>query len=122
MFEVGSVCMKLAGRDAGKRCVIVDVVDKYTVVIDGETRRRKCNLKHLEPLGQKVDVSKGASTQEVQKALGYTAPEKKKGKSEKKQAPGKKRVQKQKPVKAEKTKAPAKAKKVSDKKTAEKTE
>jgi large subunit ribosomal protein L14e len=94
--------MKLAGRDAGEKCVIVDVVDKYTVIIDGETRRRKCNLKHLEPLGQKLDVSKGASTSEVQKALGYSAPNKK-GKSDKKQAPKKKRTKKQKPVKTTST-------------------
>ena len=27
MFDIGRVCMKIAGRDAGKKCVIIDVVD-----------------------------------------------------------------------------------------------
>ncbi len=29
--EVGRVCMKLAGREAGKKCVVVDVIDKNFV-------------------------------------------------------------------------------------------
>lgn len=60
-MEVGQLCVKLAGRDAGKKCVIVDVLDNNFVLVDGETRRRKCNIIHLEPLNQKLDVKKGAS-------------------------------------------------------------
>jgi large subunit ribosomal protein L14e len=113
MFEVGVVCMKLAGRDAGKRCVVVDVVDAHTVLVDGETRRRKSNVKHLEPTGQKVHVAKGASTAEVAKHakdLGWTLAEKK-GKKEKAAAPSRKKEAKAKPVKATKpaSEKPAKA-------------
>lgn len=61
MITVGRLCMKIAGRDAGKRCLIVDVLDKRTVLIDGETRRRKCNLNHLEPLDKAAKLSKNAS-------------------------------------------------------------
>ncbi|NJL43990.1 MAG: 50S ribosomal protein L14e [Nitrosarchaeum sp.] len=61
MMDVGRVCVKVAGRDAGRLCVIVDVLDKTYVLIDGQTRRRKCNVQHLEPLKQTVDVRKGAS-------------------------------------------------------------
>ena len=50
MIDIGRVCIKLAGRDAGKKCVIVGILDDKTVMIDGETRRRKCNILHLEPL------------------------------------------------------------------------
>lgn len=60
MIEIGRICIKLAGRDARKRCVIVDVLDKNYVLIDGETRRRKCNILHLEPLNKVVDIKKGA--------------------------------------------------------------
>ncbi|MBW2967187.1 50S ribosomal protein L14e [Candidatus Woesearchaeota archaeon] len=60
MMEVGRLCVKIAGRDAGKKCVIVDTFDDKTVLIDGETRRRKCNLKHLEPLKETLRISKGA--------------------------------------------------------------
>lgn len=64
-MEVGQLCVKLAGRDAGKKCVIVDVLDNNFVLIDGETRRRKCNITHLEPLNQKADIKKGAAHDSV---------------------------------------------------------
>jgi large subunit ribosomal protein L14e len=65
MMEVGRLCVKIAGRDAGKKCVIVEVVDEKFVMIDGETRRRKCNVKHLEPLEETIKISKGANHQAV---------------------------------------------------------
>jgi len=69
MVDIGRVCVKIAGRDAGKKCVVVDVLGKEMVMIDGETRRRKCNLAHIEPLDKKVDIKKGASHEEVMAAL-----------------------------------------------------
>ena len=68
-MEVGKLCVKIAGRDAGKKCVIVEVIDNTYVLIDGGTRRRKCNKMHLEPLDQKLDIKKGASHSEVTKAF-----------------------------------------------------
>ncbi len=69
MIHVGRVCIKIAGRDAGRRCVVVDVLDNTFVLIDGETRRRKCNILHLEPLDLIVDIEKGASHESVAEAL-----------------------------------------------------
>ena len=69
MIEVGRVCVKIAGRDSGKKCVVVDVLEKSIVLIDGETRRRKCNACHLEPLKKKLAIKKGASHEEVMAAL-----------------------------------------------------
>lgn len=71
MIEIGRLCVKLVGRDAGKECLIVDILDKNKnfVLIDGNTRRRKCNTDHLEILPQKADIKKGASHEEVVKAL-----------------------------------------------------
>ncbi|MFA5797750.1 MAG: 50S ribosomal protein L14e [Candidatus Woesearchaeota archaeon] len=65
MFEIGRVAIKLAGRDAGQKCVIVDVLEGKYVVIDGMTRRRKCNMLHLEPMDQILDIEKGASHEEI---------------------------------------------------------
>jgi large subunit ribosomal protein L14e len=65
MIEVGRLCVKLAGRDAGKKCVVVDIIDKTFVLIDGSTRRRKCNVGHLEPLTQVLDIKKGCSHDDV---------------------------------------------------------
>jgi large subunit ribosomal protein L14e len=69
MFEIGRICMKIAGRDAGKKCVIIDVFDQHYVMIDGQTRRRKCNINHLEPLNQLVQISKNALVPEVIRVL-----------------------------------------------------
>jgi large subunit ribosomal protein L14e len=69
MFEIGRICMKIAGRDAGKKCVIIDAVDQHYVIIDGQTRRRKCNINHLEPLNQLVQISKNAPVPEVIRVL-----------------------------------------------------
>jgi large subunit ribosomal protein L14e len=74
MIDVGRICVKTAGRDAGMKCVVVEVIDDNFVLIDGETRRRKCNIMHLEPLDKTVELKKGASHAEVTKAferLGY---------------------------------------------------
>jgi large subunit ribosomal protein L14e len=68
-IEVGRVCIKTAGREAGKVCVIVDILDKNFVIVDGLVKRRRCNIKHLEPTEKKVDIQKGASTEEVKLAL-----------------------------------------------------
>lgn len=68
MIEIGRVCMKIAGRDAGLKCVVVDILDDF-VLIDGQTRRRKCNPMHLEPLDQKLEVEKGASHEQVVSAF-----------------------------------------------------
>ena len=79
MTEIGRVCVKIAGRDAGKKCVIVDADEKGFVLVDGETRRRKVNPSHLEPLEQTLKIKKGASHEEVVaafKTIGIAIPEK----------------------------------------------
>ncbi|WP_457611716.1 KOW motif-containing protein, partial [Methanocaldococcus sp.] len=34
-IEIGRVCIKTLGREAGNTCVIVDILDKNFVLIDG---------------------------------------------------------------------------------------
>lgn len=65
MIEVGRICYKIAGRDAGKKCVIIDVIDDNFVMIDGETRRRKCNVKHIDPQKDNIKIKKGADHKTV---------------------------------------------------------
>lgn len=69
MFDVGRLCMKVAGRDAGKYCVVVEVLDDHHVLVDGETRRRKVNVMHVEPLNKTIELERGASHDDVKKAL-----------------------------------------------------
>ena len=69
IFDVGRVCIKIAGRDAGNKCVVVEQLDNTYVLIDGATRRKKVNIKHLEPLDEMLKLKKGASHEEVAKAF-----------------------------------------------------
>ena len=57
MFSIGKVVVKVAGRDAGKTGIITEVIDERYVMIAGETRKRKCNIKHLELTGQQITLS-----------------------------------------------------------------
>lgn len=59
LIEVGRVCIKKYGRDAGSKAVITKVIDRSFVNVVTSTRQkeRKCNIKHLEPLAEKVDAS-----------------------------------------------------------------
>ncbi|MEM2103825.1 MAG: 50S ribosomal protein L14e [Candidatus Bathyarchaeia archaeon] len=73
-IEVGRICVKLCGREAGKKCVIVDVIDKSFVLVTGPknvtgVKRRRANINHLEPLAWRIDVKRGASDEEVTEAL-----------------------------------------------------
>ena len=70
VIEVGRVCVKSAGRETGRKCVIVDIMDKSFVLITGPkkvtgVRRRRVNMNHVEPLQEKLDVKRGASDDEV---------------------------------------------------------
>jgi len=69
VLKIGRLCMKIAGRDSRNKCVIVDVVDDTYVLIDGQVRRKKCNIKHLEPLNQVLEIKKGAAHEEVVQAF-----------------------------------------------------
>ena len=73
-IEVGRICVKLTGRETGKKCVVVDVVDKNFALITGPksvtgVRRRRTNVDHLEPTPELVELKKGATDDEVEKVL-----------------------------------------------------
>ncbi|MBS3112705.1 50S ribosomal protein L14e [Candidatus Woesearchaeota archaeon] len=93
MMQVGRVCLKIAGRDANLQCVVVDTLNENYVLIDGQTRRKKCNIKHLEPLNKTLNIKKKASHSDVIKAFKDLKIEilEKKTKSEKTVKPSKKR-------------------------------
>ncbi|MDN5327366.1 MAG: large subunit ribosomal protein L14e [Candidatus Woesearchaeota archaeon] len=65
MFEVGRVVMKIAGRDAGKIGVVIKVIDDKFVMIDGFTRRKKVNIKHLVPLKKTINIKEEAKREEI---------------------------------------------------------
>ncbi len=56
-IEVGTICVKTTGREAGQRAVVVKRIDKNFVLIDSvegsRVRKRRCNVAHLVPIGRK---------------------------------------------------------------------
>ncbi len=68
-MNIGQVCIKIAGREAGSTAIVVDVIDDNFVLIDGNVRRKKCNIRHLEPVDKLAKIAKNASTQEVLAAM-----------------------------------------------------
>lgn len=94
---IGRVCIKLTGREAGKYCVIVDNLDDNFVLIDGNIKRRKCNINHLEFTDKVLNIKKDASTKEVLEAMSkenIKVIKLKEAKKEIKEKPNKKRKSK----------------------------
>ncbi len=66
---IGFVGTKLLGREAGNTLVIVDQEKEGYVIVDGNVKRRRCNLKHLYLSTKKLEINKGDSTDKVQEAM-----------------------------------------------------
>jgi large subunit ribosomal protein L14e len=75
LFEVGNVCIKLVGREAGHYCVVIKPAgkskeEKSFVFITGPklltgVKRRKANINHLKATGHKLDVQENATDEQV---------------------------------------------------------
>jgi len=117
-LETGRVCMKIAGREAGRYAVIIkkfdkDKENKAFVLITGPKlltgiKRRKCNIEHLEPTEYFVEIKDDASDEEVIAALDKTGLVNKLGL--KKPSAAEMKAEKVKPVKEEKPKEKSKEK------------
>jgi len=79
-IDIGRVCIKTMGRERGKRCVIVDIVDRSFVLVTGPksvtgVKRRRANVSHLEILDEVVKIPRRASDEEVAEALRDIEPQ-----------------------------------------------
>lgn len=73
-IDIGRICIKTVGREAGKKCIIVDIADKNFVLITGPkelngVKRRRVNVNHIQITERKVDVKRGESDQDLVKTL-----------------------------------------------------
>jgi len=73
-IEIGRICVKQFGRENGKKCVVIDVMDKSFVLVTGPkkvtgVKRRRANINHVMPLQDKIEVKRGASDEEVAQVL-----------------------------------------------------
>ncbi len=66
VFEPGRVCVKIAGREAGKYCVVLEVIDENFVRVQGpKVRKRRCNIAHLEALPEKIELKEGTDVNKL---------------------------------------------------------
>jgi len=74
MIEIGRVCVKTAGRESGRFCVVVKKVDDNFVLVTGpksitKVKRRRCNTDHLLALSKKISISSDAPDSDVEQLL-----------------------------------------------------
>lgn len=74
MDEIGRVVVKTRGREAGLKCVIVDIAGEGMVVVSGPKsltgiRRRRANLAHLAFTPKKLSIKRGASDEDLLEAI-----------------------------------------------------
>jgi large subunit ribosomal protein L14e len=73
-IEIGRICIKHAGRECCKKCVVIDVMDKSFALVTGPkkltgVKRRRVNINHLMPTEDCIEVKRGASDEEVTNVL-----------------------------------------------------
>ncbi len=69
-MKIGQICIKTKGREAGRKAIVLSEVKEGRVLIDGpKVKRKECNVLHLFPTGQIVDIKENASHEEVLKIL-----------------------------------------------------
>ena len=73
-IQIGRIIVKTNGREAGKKAVIVDLINQNYVLVTGpktltSVRRRKCNIMHLEPTDKLVSVKRDSSDDDVSTAI-----------------------------------------------------
>jgi large subunit ribosomal protein L14e len=73
-LEIGRVCMKISGREAGCYCVVLKNPEKSFALVTGPKvltgiKRRRSNIAHLEPTQYKIEISEDAGDDQVATAL-----------------------------------------------------
>ncbi len=68
--DIGKICVKKLGREASKKCVIVDIIDKSFVLVTGPkaltgVKRRRVNINHLEPTNSSLKIARRASDEDI---------------------------------------------------------
>ena len=105
MVEVGQICKKIAGREKGRYCVVVKIDGKFAEISGikkyGMCKRRRCNLKHLNPTKFKIQL-KGEKQEEVERSLSESGIIKKLSLIKERKRKAKKIIKKEEKIKPEK--------------------
>jgi large subunit ribosomal protein L14e len=68
-ISVGRIVTKIMGREAGRRAVVTDIIDRNFVEITGPVeltgvKRRRVNINHVEPSEHEIDISRDDNSDE----------------------------------------------------------
>ncbi len=74
LYEIGRICVKTMGREAGSLCVVLEKKDESYVLVTGPrqlsgVKRRSCNIRHLEPLETMLTIAADADDEAIEKAI-----------------------------------------------------
>jgi large subunit ribosomal protein L14e len=71
IMEAGRICIKTTGKEAGKKIVVIKTEGKENkAVIEGiGIKRKNCNIRHLFPTKEKINITEKTSKEEILKAL-----------------------------------------------------
>ena len=69
-IQIGRICVKTQGREKGLKCIIADIIDKNFLLVTGPptisgVKRRRVNVKHIQPLDYMIDIHRGMSDEEI---------------------------------------------------------
>lgn len=70
VFDIGRVVVIIRGRRAGRKAVVVDIIDENFVLVTGPkeltgVKRRRMNVDHLIPLSIRLPIERGADDKTV---------------------------------------------------------
>ena len=73
-ISVGRIVTKVMGREAGRKAVVTQLIDRNFVEITGPVdltgiKRRRVNINHIEPSDMSVEIKAGADDGKVMAAL-----------------------------------------------------
>ena len=70
VYDIGRIVVKTICRQKTKYDIIVDIIDKNYLLVDGlKVRRRRVNYNHIEPTLDLISIEKGADHTEVEAAI-----------------------------------------------------
>ena len=73
-IQIGRIVVKTNGREAGKKAVIVDMINQNFVLVTGpkelsSVKRRRCNISHIEATDKTISIKRDATDEEVLAAI-----------------------------------------------------
>ncbi len=74
LIDIGRIVVIIQGRRAGRKAVVVDIVDENFVIVTGPktingVKRRRMNVDHIIPINMKIDIERGADDEAVLEKL-----------------------------------------------------